>query len=66
MIYDEYVECPICHEHYLTRDMERIFTGRTQLICYKCYQNGARKVDHNLNKKHAAKVKAIQEGRKKR
>ena len=51
MIYDEYVECPICHEHYLTRDMEKIFTGRTQLICYKCYQNGARKVDHNLYKK---------------
>ena len=65
MIYfEDTYPCEVCGEQFRKRDLETIFTGRSHYICFSCYQNGLRKVDENMSKKYAAKIKAIQEGRK--
>lgn len=53
MIYKETKPCDICGEYYPTYQLERMFTGRTIMICYKCRRKGLTQTGARLNWKKA-------------
>ena len=58
MIQDgELKTCEVCGREYQSRDLERIFTGRTQLICYKCMRSGKHDVAIRMNIRNSKRDK---------
>lgn len=41
-------ECAVCGKEFPEADMEKIFTGRCQYVCLKCYDKGDRNVSTHL------------------
>lgn len=57
MIFQELKQCPNCGGWYAEYQLEEVFTGRTQRICYKCVRSGLNQTGIRLNSRKAVKRK---------